>query len=97
MRKFRTLSVFLTAILLWNIPNLAFAVYRDDGDEPGEQLAGATIVLVFIGIPVLVGVVISILVLAPNWFKKNTREFSNLAPKDPLFINDDSNRKAISN
>ena len=89
MRKFRTLSVFLTAILLWNIPNLAFAVYRDDGDEPGEQLAGATIVLVFIGIPVLVGVVISILVLAPNWFKKNTREFSNLAPKDPLFINDD--------
>lgn len=96
MRKFRTLTVFLMAFLLWNIPNLAFAVYRDDGDEPGEPLAGATLVLVFVGIPVLFGLVISILVLAPNWFRKNAREFSNLAPKDPLFIEEDSKRKAIS-
>lgn len=96
MRKFRGLSVFLIAISLWSIPNMALALYRDDGDEPGEPLAGSTAVLVFVGIPVLFAAVVSILVLAPNWFRKNAREFSSLAPKDPLFIEEDSTRRAIS-
>jgi len=95
-RKFRGLAVFLMSIALWSIPNLAFALYRDDGDEPGEQLAGATAVLVFVGIPVAVGLIVSLLVLAPGWFKQNAKEFSALAPSDPLFVEDKPSRKAIS-
>ena len=95
-RKVRGLMVFLMAISLWSIPNLAFALYRDDGDEPGEQLAGATIALVFVGIPLSVGLVVSMLVLAPGWFRKNAREFSSLTPSDPLFEQDKPSRKSIT-
>ena len=96
MKKIRGLSVFLVSTLLWSIPNLAFARYRDDGDEPGAPLPGATLVLIFVGIPILVAAITSILVLAPKWFRKNSREFANLAPKDPLFIEENSSRKEIS-
>lgn len=96
MKKIRGLSVFFVSTLLWSIPNVAFALYRDDGDEPGVPMAGATIVLIFVGIPILFAAVISILVLAPNWFRKNSREFASLAPKDPLFIEENSSRKEIS-
>lgn len=95
-KKIRGLFVFMMSTLLWSIPNVAFALYRDDGDEPGVALPGATLVLIFVGFPILVAAVISILVLAPEWFRKNSREFGNLAPKDPLFIEENSSRKEIS-
>lgn len=96
MKKVRSLVIFLSAFLMWSIPNLAWALYRDDGDEPGEAMAGSTLALVFVGIPVAVAAVVSILVLAPSWFKKNAKEYSSLTPKDPLFIGEDSNRKSIT-
>lgn len=94
--KVRGFLVFLMAISLWSIPNLAMALYRDDGDEPGEQLSGATLALVFVGLPVAVAFITTLLVLAPGWFRKNAREFSNLTPADPIFMKDDSDRKSIS-
>ena len=95
-RKVRGWLVFLTAFSFWSIPNLAFALYRDDGDEPGEQLSGATIALVFVGGPVAIGLITTLLVLAPGWFRKNARDFSSLTPQDPIFMKDDSGRKSIS-
>jgi hypothetical protein len=95
-RKVSGFLVFLMAISFWSIPNVAFALYRDDGDEPGEPLSGATIALVFVGVPVAVGLITTLLVLAPGWFRKNAREFSSLTPSDPIFMKDDSGRKSIS-
>ena len=87
-RKGRGLLVFLIAFSFWSIPNVAFALYRDDGVEPGEQLSGATIALVFVGGPVAIGLVTTLLVLAPGWFRKNARDFSSLTPIDSLFLDE---------
>jgi len=96
-RKVRGYAVFLLASTLWMIPSLASAArFRDDGDEPGEPLAGSTAALVFVGIPVATGLIISLMVLAPGWFKRNAREFSSLTPQDPLFLDEKPNRKAIA-
>jgi hypothetical protein len=49
----------------------AFAVHRDAGDDPGQGMSAAATILVYVGIPLGVFVVISLLVMAPGIAKGN--------------------------
>ncbi len=44
----------------------AFALVRDDGDDPGRAMPVGEALLVFVGVPVALFLIISLLVMAPS-------------------------------
>ncbi|GGO80974.1 hypothetical protein [Wenjunlia tyrosinilytica] len=61
-------SAGTTLMLLMTSP--AFALVRDDGDDPGSGLSVAQTLGLFVGIPVLAFAVIAGLVMLPSMGKK---------------------------
>lgn len=63
-----TLSAATTLTVLVSSP--AFAVVRDDGDDPGSKLTVAETLGLFVGLPVLAFLIIAGLVMLPSMGKK---------------------------
>lgn len=82
-----TISVaWLSTYLLIN-SQPAFAVIRDDGDEPGVAISGAATVALFIGFPLLIIGLISLAILAPQWSRKARRESGFVSHTETWWLN----------
>jgi hypothetical protein len=66
-----TISAGTTLMLLLSSP--AFALMRDDGDDPGPGLSAAQTLGLFVGLPVLAFVVIAGLVVASDKPKREKK------------------------
>ena len=64
-----------------------FAVIRDDGDEPGVAISGAATVALFIGFPLLIIGLISLVILAPQWSRKARRESGFVSHTETWWLN----------
>ncbi|MEY3388081.1 MAG: hypothetical protein RI944_854 [Actinomycetota bacterium] len=69
----------------------AFAVFRDDGDEPGNPLSGFSSILIFIGVPLLVVAIISLAILAPQWTRKAKLESGFVSHNEKWWLNGPGN------
>ena len=63
-------AVSAVVTLLSVISTPAFALIRDDGDEPGPKLSVGETLGIFLGLPVLSFVIIAGLVMLPDIIKK---------------------------
>jgi hypothetical protein len=70
-KALRTATVGALAAVPLLLASPAFAVHREAGDDPGPGLSAVATILTYIGIPLAVFVVISLLVMAPGMAKGN--------------------------
>lgn len=80
-------SVVVTTSFLLFLNQPAFAVIRDDGDEPGEAISGAATIALFIGAPLLLIGLISLMILAPQWSRKARRESGFVSHTETWWLN----------
>ncbi len=90
------MSRFIKIISLIAIQSLTFiqpalAVYRDDGDEPGNPISGFTSIAIFIGIPSLIVAIICLAILAPQWTRKAKLESGFVSHHEKWWINGPGN------
>lgn len=64
----------------------ATATPRYDGEDPGEPLGTLTALAIFVGIPLAVVIVVSLLVLAPGWTRTARSGGSTAWEGDPLWL-----------
>jgi len=67
----RAATVSAGTALTLLITSPAFALVRDDGDEPGSGLSVAQTLGLFVGLPVLMFLVIAALVMLPSMGKNS--------------------------
>jgi hypothetical protein len=82
-----TISIASLSTYLLTISQPAFAVIRDDGDEPGVAISGAATVALFIGFPLLIIGLIAVAILAPQWSRKARRESGFVSHTETWWLN----------
>ena len=82
-----TISIASLSTYLLTISQPAFAVIRDDGDEPGVAISGAATVALFIGFPLLIIGLITVAILAPQWSRKARRESGFVSHTETWWLN----------
>ena len=65
----------------------AFAVFRDDGDEPGNPMSGFASIMIFIGGPLLIVGIVSVAILAPQWTRKAKLESGFVSHHEKWWLN----------
>ena len=65
----------------------AFAVFRDDGDEPGNPMSGFSSILIFIGVPLLIVGIVSLAILAPQWTRRAKLESGFVSHHEKWWLN----------
>ena len=84
----KSTQIFLIAIfqtLFFFEP--AFAVFRDDGDEPGNPISGFSSILIFVGVPLLIVSFVSLAILAPQWTRKAKLESGFVSHNEKWWLN----------
>lgn len=81
------ISIASLSTYLVMISQSAFAVIRDDGDEPGVAISGAATVALFIGFPLLIIGLITVAILAPQWSRKARRESGFVSHTETWWLN----------
>ncbi|MDP4746312.1 MAG: hypothetical protein NWR58_00555 [Candidatus Nanopelagicales bacterium] len=81
----------LSLLLFLTFAQSAQAVIRDDGDEPGEAISGAAIIILFVGIPLLILGLIALAILAPQWSRRARRESGFISHSDTWWLNGPGN------
>lgn len=69
----------------------AFAVFRDDGDEPGNPISGFSSILIFIGGPLLIVGMVSLAILAPQWTRRAKLESGFVSHHEKWWLNGPGN------
>ena len=82
-----SISIASLSTYLLIISQPAFAVIRDDGDDPGVAISGAATVALFIGFPLLIIGLISLVILAPQWSRKARRESGFVSHTETWWLN----------
>ena len=82
-----TIPIASLSTYLLIISQPAFAVIRDDGDEPGVAISGAATVALFIGFPLFIVGLITVAILAPQWSRKARRESGFVSHTETWWLN----------